>query len=155
MTSNFYEVRPVPAPYGLVNLAFFTPEAFGPAIVDQHILGGWNLNAIFDWRDGGYITYDPGTTYQVNNNVKAVNYYNLHLRLAKSFDIGKSKLTLFIDVDNVLNTKRLNMNSFVDNYDYDYYMTSLHLPGNQYYTNIPGNDTVRRFPKRRRRFPTD
>ncbi len=139
-TALLYQQRPSPSPYARANLYFFTPDDFGPKFAGQRLLASWGLNTIFDWRDGGYTTYDPANRQDVNNNVKIVNYYNLNLRFTKAFTVGKAKLQLFVDVQNVLNTKRLNLNSFTDNYDFNFYMQSLHLPKDIHYTNIEGTD---------------
>jgi len=49
---------------------------------------------------------------------------------------------LFVEVDNLLNTKRLSGASFYDSNDEKDYFNSLHLPKNKAYNNIPGNDKV-------------
>jgi hypothetical protein len=60
----------------------------------------------------------------------------MSLRLDKSVTIDRFKIQLFVDVTNLLNTKRLWNTSDQD------YMLSLHLPKSEAYPNIPGDDKV-------------
>lgn len=135
-TVNLYQDRPIPQPYARVNLNFFTPDDFGPSIFGHKILAGWMLNVIVDWQAGGWVTWNPKGLPDISYNVQAVDYLNTSLRLDKSFDVGKFKIDLFMDVDNVLNTLRLWNTGDQD------YLRSLHLPKSEAYDNIPGNDKV-------------
>ena len=135
-TSNLYQDRPIPQPYARVNLALRTPEEFGPTLFGHHILGGWALNTIFDWQAGYWTTWNPNSLPYVAYNVQALDYYNIYMRLEKAIDVGKFKVQLFLDIDNVLNTHRLW------NVTDQAYMTSLHLPNSEDYNNIPGDDKV-------------
>ena len=98
------------------------------------------------------------------NNVQKVDYYNINLRLSKAFTIQKFKFDFFLEIDNLLNTRYLNIGRFYtidafygsatgtnsdpsfgpfwDSYDYYDYMESLHLPGSDAYDNIVGNDKI-------------
>jgi hypothetical protein len=58
------------------------------------------------------------------------------MRLEKMVDIGKFKVQLFMDINNVLNTLRLSTTNDQE------YMKSLHLPTSPDYNNIPGDDKV-------------
>ncbi|MDZ7261908.1 MAG: TonB-dependent receptor [candidate division KSB1 bacterium] len=135
-TVNLYQDRPIPQPYARVNLNLYTPEDFGPAVVNHHILGGFGLNLILDWQAGYWTTWNPGNLPYVAYNVKAVDFFNTYLRLDKTLTFGKFRMQLFVDINNVLNTRRLWNTG-----DYNY-LASLHLPKSDVYTNIPGNDKV-------------
>ncbi len=135
-TVNLYQDRPIPQPFARINLNFFTPADFGPSIFGHKILSNWMLNFILDWQAGGWVTWNPKGLPGVSYNVKSVDNWNTSLRLDKSFDIGKFRVDLFVDVYNVFNTLRLWNTGDQD------YLRSLHLPKNEAYDNIPGNDKI-------------
>ncbi|MDZ7290447.1 MAG: TonB-dependent receptor, partial [candidate division KSB1 bacterium] len=139
-TTNFYQFRPIPQPYARANLTFFTPADFGPKILSANLLGGWNLNILADWRAGYYTTWNPLNIPAIAQNVKTKDWYNVNLRLTKTFTYGKTKLTFLMDVNNLLDTKRLSLVGFYDFNDYQDYFNSLHLPKSNAYTNIVGKD---------------
>ena len=135
-TSNLYQDRPTPQPFGRASLSFATPGDFGPEIIGNHLLGNWRLNTIFDWQAGYQTTWNTNNLPYVAYNVESVDFYNLYLRLEKTVDVGAFRVQLFMDVNNVLNTLRLwNTNDQA-------YMQSLHLPRSEAYSNIPGDDRV-------------
>ncbi|MBN1155312.1 TonB-dependent receptor [candidate division KSB1 bacterium] len=138
-TVNLYQDRPIPQPYARFNLNFFTPEDWGPIVFNHHVLGDLGLNTVFDWQDGYWTTWNPGDLPYVAYNVQAKDYLNTYLRLDKMVQVGKFRIQLFVDVNNVFNTKRLWNTG-----DYDY-MASLHLPESNVYSNIPGDDRVGDF----------
>ena len=135
-TQNLYQDRPIPAPYARVNFSLLTPEDWGPSIFGHKFLGGWTLNTTFDWQAGYWTTWNPKNVASIAYNVQAIDFYNTALRLDKTIAIGKLRLQLFMDINNVLNT--LHMYNTND----QNYMTSLHLPKNDAYDNIPGDDKV-------------
>jgi hypothetical protein len=53
-----------------------------------------------------------------------------------------------MEVENLLNTRRMSGAGFYDSYDYQYYMESLHLPASKDYDNIVGNDRPGDFRKK-------
>jgi outer membrane receptor protein involved in Fe transport len=135
-TVNLYQDRPIPQPYARASLNLFTPEEFGPAVFDHHLLGGIGLNVILDWQAGYWTTWNPGDLPSVAYNVQAVDFFNTALRFDKTINIAKFGIQFFVDISNVLNTRRLWNTG-----DYNY-MASLHLPKSTVYTNIPGDDRV-------------
>jgi len=139
-TVNVYQDRPVPQPYARVNLSLFTPDDWGPSILRNKILGGWRLNATFDWQAGFWTTWNTKALPSTSYNIQAVDFFNTALRLDKSIAIGKFKLELFMDINNVLNT--LKLYGFDPGNINDPYMNSLHLPKSEAYDNIPGDDKV-------------
>jgi hypothetical protein len=65
-----------------------------------------------------------------------VDYFNTTLRADKTANVGKFRIQLFMDVNNLFNTLRL-WNSG----DYSY-LLSLHLPKSKDYPNMVGDDKV-------------
>ncbi|MDZ7264462.1 MAG: TonB-dependent receptor [candidate division KSB1 bacterium] len=141
-TRMLYQERPIPTPFARAKLSFFTPRDFGFQWLGIRPLAEWNLNVLADWRAGAWVTWNPSRKLNVAQNVKARDWYNIDLRLMKTWIIGSFDLTFFIDVENALNTKRLSLNSFYDSHDYNFYFQSLHLPRSNDYDNIVGNDKV-------------
>ncbi len=141
-TSNLYQVRPRPQPYARANVTLSTPNDFGPEFLGTPLLGGWSANLLGDWRAGFNSTWNPNNIASINQNVKNKDFYNVVLRLTKSFGLGKAKLTFLADVNNLLNTKRLSLVGFYDFNDFQDYFNSLRLPASRAYNNIAGNDKV-------------
>jgi hypothetical protein len=78
-------------------------------------------------------------------NVQVNDYYNIDLRINKSFDVEMFSVTLFMEVRNLLNSKFLSGASFYSGRnggDEGLYFESLHLPESRAYNNIPGDDRV-------------
>ncbi|HPG41212.1 MAG TPA: TonB-dependent receptor [bacterium] len=142
LTENLYQDRPLPRPYARASITLHTPAEFGPSLGGLKPLQMWSANVIADWKSGGYATWYDNIIYAVEQNVKLRDYYNLVLRLNKTFTWKKTRYVLFVEVDNLLNTKRLSGASFYDSNDEKDYFNSLHLPKNKAYNNIPGNDKV-------------
>ncbi|MBI2429579.1 MAG: TonB-dependent receptor [Ignavibacteriales bacterium] len=139
LTRNLYQSRPIPTPFARLNLTFFTPKDYGMEIGGVPVFANWTLSFLGDWRDGGYIT-SPNQVITEPDNVEVVDWYNLNLRVSKQVDIASVKVSLFMDVNNLLNIKRLSRVGFYDVNDYLDYFSSLHLPKNKAYTNIVGED---------------
>ena len=144
-TQNLYQERPMPEPYARAHLSLHTPTDFGPAFLSGKPLAGWTATVIGNWRDGGWYTWNPNVIRAVAQNVRIRNFYNLTLRLNKSFSMGRFKLTFFAEIDNLLNTKRLSGAGFDDADDEREYLESLHLPESNAYNNIAGNDRVGQY----------
>jgi outer membrane receptor protein involved in Fe transport len=143
-TKNLYQDRPIPQPFARANLNFFTPPDFGPKILNNSILGNWMLNLVVDWKAGQWQTWNPNGLLNISYNVQAVDYFNTNLRLQKTIDLGKISLNLFIDMNNVFDTRYLadaasNPYYLAGNIPY---MQSLHLPQSNAYENIPGDDKI-------------
>ncbi len=141
-TRMLYQERPIPTPFARAKLSFFTPRNFGFQWFGIRPLADWNLNVLADWRAGAWVTWNPARKLNVAQNVKARDWYNIDLRLMKTWLVGSFDLTLFIDIENALNTKHLSLNSFYDSHDYNFYFQSLHLPRSNDYDNIVGDDKV-------------
>ena len=140
-TKNLYQDRPIPQPYARANLTFFTPNDFGPEIFGHKILSGFLLNLLVDWQAGSWETWNPYGLASISHNVQSVDYFNVNLRFDKEFSFGKFNIDLFMDMTNVLNTKRLWNTGDQD------YLRSLHLPKSDAYPNIPGEDKIGEYRK--------
>ncbi len=139
--------RPVPRPYGRLNLDFFTPSAFGPSVAGVYPLGGWKASVLGRWQDGGRYSWgDNGVAAPgVSRNVDIEDFWQIDLRFQRSFTLGGRKATFFADVFNL--TDRKDMSLFygaVDGNDRNAYLASLHFPAGDY-SNIPGTDKVGDF----------
>ncbi|MGQ9561271.1 MAG: TonB-dependent receptor [Candidatus Oleimicrobiaceae bacterium] len=128
LRQNPYQERPHPQPYARANIDFLTPPQFGPKVWGIHPLGMWNLNVLASWRAGAYETYNPHNIPGLVDNVQWKDYYNLDLRLAKTFRISRYDIQFYVDVTNALNLKRLSYAGFANYYDYLDYLESLHFP---------------------------
>jgi outer membrane receptor protein involved in Fe transport len=139
MTQNLYQDRPIPRPYGRVNLMLNTPSGFGPKLLGLNLLERWELNLLGNWQSGEYITWNPKDS-RMTQNVKRTDWQDAQLRFGRTFAFKGVNLRLFVDVYNVFNHKYMSMLTFYDYQDQVNYMNSLHLPKSKAYDNIPGDD---------------
>ena len=135
--------KPVPQPYARINLDLLVPDDFGPKLGDVPILGDWNISLLGSWQMGSMMTWPSGSL----NRMRMRDYYNFDMRFARSFDVAGRRVQFFADITNLLNTRRLSFNGFVDGVDQTRYMESLHLPEHRDVNNIPGNDKPGDFRK--------
>jgi hypothetical protein len=135
-TTNLYQDRPIPQPFARLNLNFITPEEWGPTVFGHAFLGGWGLNITADWQAGYWTTWNPLNVPAISYNVQSLDFFNTTLRFDKYIAMGKFKVQLFMDISNVLDTRRLTNTGDQD------YMRSLHLPKSDAYDNILGDDKV-------------
>ena len=144
-TRNLYQKKPIPQPYARVNVMFHTPTDFGPDWSGLNPLGDWSANLIYNWKAGEYIDWNPKNDPDVYDNVQVKDYHDMILRVNKTFNFSKVRLTCFVEINNLLNIKRLSGASFYDilsPVDFLPYMESLHFPKSENYDNIPGDDRV-------------
>jgi len=135
-TTNLYQERPTPTPYARANLFFHSPDDFGPAVLRHKILGGWGLNLLFEWEQGGWMTYNPKNASGIVNNIQYRDNLNSTLRLSKTVAARNFSLQFMVDVGNLFN--RMTLRNTWD----EKYLKSLHLPKSDAYDNIVGNDRV-------------
>jgi len=144
-TPNLYQQRPVPLPRANISLTFLIPPDFGPKFFGNEILGDWSLNILGFWRAGEWINYNPNLVTEIGTviqNVQVADYYNIDLRLTKTFNFDMLSVSLFVDASNLLNSKFLSGASFYDAHDQRFYLESLHLPKSDAYNNIEGEDRI-------------
>lgn len=128
--------RPVPQPFARLNLDLLVPRDFGPSLGETPILGDWRVSLLGSWQMGSMMTWPSGSL----NQMRFRDYYNWDMRFARNFRVADRRLQVFADISNVLNTRRMSFNGFVDGVDQNRYMESLHLPESEYHQNIPGSD---------------
>ncbi len=145
--NDLYQDKPVPRPYGTANVDIFTPREYGPDVFGDRILGNIRLSLLGSYQAGRYFSWAGGGSIAIKgleNNVQYKDYYNLDLRLSKTFTVGSFNLQVFMDMSNVFNTMHFTEYGFKDGNDFDSYMKSLHLPAEigdkLQYGNIPGDD---------------
>ena len=144
---NLQQQRPQPAPYARVDLALHTPSGFGPEWLGMKPLQDWAMTLIGEWRSGGYFTWNENNLPGVSQNVQLTSFTNFTLRLNKTLDLKKFKVTFFMEVENLFNTKYLSGAGFYDALDQTAYLQSLHLPKSKAYKNIVGTDKIGAYRK--------
>jgi len=147
-TANLYQSKPIPQPYGRASLTFHTPKEFGPNLAGIRPAGGWAMNFLGYWRAGRQARVTgayPGAAEGAGTYLKYRDYYNLVLRLKKNTYIQDRNFSFFVEVSNLMNTKRLSLAGFQDFHDQLAYFTSLHLPNSRDYNNIVGEDLIGDF----------
>ena len=105
----------------------------------------WSACVVYQWHPGEYVTYNPAYIPEVFQNLQMKDFHDVTIRLSKTFRVQTGvRMTMFCDIYNALNTKRLSGTGFSNDSDYYLYMGSLHLPESesQAYSNIPGNDRL-------------
>jgi outer membrane receptor protein involved in Fe transport len=153
-TQILYQQKPVPQPHARLSLTFITPKDLGPEYGGIRPLQDWSLDLLADWQAGQYLNYNPNNIVEVGSivqNVQCSDYFNIDLRLNKTFDLKYFNIMLFVDIRNLLNTKRLSGAGFYSGSpttgDMGDYFASLHLPESNAYNNIPGDDRVGTYRK--------
>jgi outer membrane receptor protein involved in Fe transport len=135
------EGRPVPAPFARANISFFTPDDYGPSWMGIYPVGGLLLNLLGSWEAGRWVPGDPDKSF-IQNNVQETDHWNTQLRFSKTFQMNKFRIQAFIDINNLINYKRMSFQDMVSAEDRTSYYHSLHLPESDDYGNIPGDDRV-------------
>ncbi len=125
---NPYQERPLARPVARANLNIRTPRDWGPPVAGINPIGDIQLSLLFSYRSGRYETWDPLDTYELKDNIHWRGAYNFDMRLNKRMQFGRYDLTLFADIRNMFNIKRINTLGFADSDDKDNYLESLHLP---------------------------
>lgn len=146
--TDLYQERPIPTPYARTNLSFYLPPDFDKfTFWGINPLSGVNVNLLADWSSGWWDTYNPKNITSIKRNVQRKDWFDMRLRLNKTFSVKKLRFDVFMEVENLLNTKRLDLGGFYDFEDRDAYFASLHLPKSKAYDNIVGNDRIGEYRK--------
>lgn len=146
LARNVYQEKPRPRPRIKSSIDFHTPIDFGPKLGDQNLIGGWHFNLISRWTAGLWDEWNPNNIPSIEYNFQWNDYHNFDLRITKKFPFDNFDIKFFVDINNLTNHKYFSRESFVDAFDYDDYMKSLHLPAsiaaNLGYDSewIPGDD---------------
>jgi hypothetical protein len=145
-TTSIYQEKPIPRPFANANIDLFTPTDFGPQLGSLSLLGDFRFSFVASWTSGYYFSWAGGGSIPgLENNVQWNDYWNVDLRVSKTFNILGVNLQVFADISNLLDYKYMTTYGFVDNNDYLAYMKSLHLPAGVFdqrfgYVNVPGED---------------
>ena len=140
--------RALPVPQINANITFRTPKTWGPEFLGTHLLGDWSISVFAKYKAGDYFSPDDWNPLQlqyVSDLLEWPDYYNVDLKISKSFNVGGVAATFFLDVNNVLNLKNNQMGSGyafregIGGNDFNNYMASLHLP----MYNSPSYDQLR------------
>lgn len=125
--SVHYQTTTLPQPLFKSYFIFKTPSNFSAFGLNPILTSDWSAVASFKWEEGSLTTYSQTNDPYVKNNVQWKDYYDLDLKVSKRIKAKPLDFSVFLDIDNVLNTKRLSSCGFSDLYDkYDYY-NSLHF----------------------------
>ena len=125
--STHYQTRSVPVPQFESYFLFRTPSDFSAFGLDPAITGDWSANLMFEWVAGTVTTYSQTNDPYVLDNVRWKDYYMTDLKLSKKINMKPASITVFMDINNLLNTKRLSYSGFIDLYDRYDYLNSLHF----------------------------
>jgi outer membrane receptor protein involved in Fe transport len=125
---NPYQSKPHPQPYARANITLRTPDEFGPTILGVRPLQGWSLNILGNWQAGSYATYNPNSIPGIVDDVQWRDNFNVDVRLMKTLALYGFEVQLYMDIQNVFNSKFLNYAGFADSYDYQDYLASLCFP---------------------------
>ncbi len=125
---NPLQEKPLARPVARANINFHAPDYFGPRLFGQSIFKGLRISLLLKWKAGGYMTWDPLETYKLSSNVQWKDRFDTDLRLTKDFTLASSRVSLFMDIQNLLGMEYMSMAAFDGGDDYRDYMYSLHLP---------------------------
>jgi hypothetical protein len=139
LDNNYYHPsnRTLPQPAVNANISFKTPGSWGPEVLGNNLLGDWNISFFASYKSGRYFDQDdwnPLNLKYVDQLLQWPDYYMLDLKITKTFKVGGLRVSMFLDVNNLLNIKVNQMyNGYafagrIGGQDFNNYMASLHLP---------------------------
>ncbi len=127
--SNMLQLAPrvdVATPKGFVRalLRVGTPLDWGP------LTGGWSASVVQEYRSGGEVVFNPDAVprreIDAEYFIPTVDYYNTDLRLTKDTPLwGGRRVSVFVDVTNLLNTRRLTGSAIEDEERYFRYLVGV------------------------------
>jgi len=86
------------------NVTFRTPAKFGPSIFNFRPLANLTISGIYRYMSGRPYTWDE-YALGLRMNKRAPGFGNLNIRINKSFRLGSTNITLYLEGFNVLNQK--------------------------------------------------
>jgi hypothetical protein len=96
-------------PSFLANIDFHTPLDWGPRLLGSKVLGGWRINAIISWAQGGKFTWNPTNSPFIRNNLQRADSYRNDFFISKTFNIGGMPAIFYCDIHNLFSRKLLNV----------------------------------------------
>ncbi|MEZ4700003.1 MAG: TonB-dependent receptor [Rhodothermales bacterium] len=159
-STDFRITAPVAQPFARMNVTFLTPPDFKQDVAGG-FLANWRVNLLGEWRKGeAFIWSNRGNFPELDNNVRWKDYWMFDLRFTKHINTNFGNAQIFADISNVFNIRHLSRYTafYTQNADdFEFYMRSLHLPGDIYqdlrdqtalpYLWIPGSDQPGDFRK--------
>ncbi len=128
LRENPVMIRQHPLPYARANLDFHTPRDFGYSYKGFYPFGDWRLNILANWKTGRYYTYNPHGIPGVVDDTQWKDWYNVDLKISKTFSIAMFNFSIYMDIRNVFNFKYMSRAGFSDAYDWQDYLESLNFP---------------------------
>lgn len=146
--SNQAQSKPIPQPELHFNIAFHSPGFQSGSMLNRLLFSGWDWTFTGIWEAGAYSTF--GNVLGITNNVRWKDYYNVNMKISKTIQIEKLRITAITDIYNVFNFKHFSSASYGDQYltpeIYRQYTESLHFSKKVYdelgEKFIPGNDKL-------------
>lgn len=86
------------------SFAFHTPSDFGM------VAGDWHLTVMQAWQRGSTYDYDPNKS-GIATELRYVDFWKTDLRLSKDFRFGGRSVSVYMDVTNVFNHKRISISA--------------------------------------------
>jgi outer membrane receptor protein involved in Fe transport len=131
-TESKKQVKSIPRPSVKANLVFRTPVDYG------QWLGNWSLSVRASWAEAGY--YVNRTRGFYSNIIEVRDSWGCDMKLMKPFRFDNLNVSFVMEINNVLNLKRLSLAgqalgsnyALVDGYQFDHYLESLHFPSEAY-----------------------
>ncbi len=135
------EDRFLPRPVFNANISFNSPNhLLGDSGLNE-IISSWRATFFVEWKAGSYFTFNPLQKLHLSNNLQWPDYFNVDLRISKSFNLFGFNTAFFMDISNVFNFKNsllskgyafrrktVDTGNFVEWEDAKNYLASLHLP---------------------------
>ena len=99
-----------PRPRANINLNLHTPRDFGPTWGGGPWLNRIFVNLFFEWQSGGRYLWNPEVT-DVKDRIyiDAVNYWNIDMRVSKTFELPIGSIEFVATFKNLTNNKWLTI----------------------------------------------
>lgn len=130
---NPQQDRPLARPVARGNLTVQSPADFGPTFAGMNPLGAIRMDIQYTWQagryesDASYRNWNPQGDVQDIAPLQWKGRTTLNLRFRKNLIMDNYSVSLFVDINNVLNLKYLEESGFESTSDRTAYMQSLHL----------------------------
>ncbi|MEO8232888.1 MAG: carboxypeptidase-like regulatory domain-containing protein, partial [Ignavibacteriota bacterium] len=112
-TTSVYQEKPIPRPFANANIDLFTPSNFGPQAGSISLLGDWRASFVTSWTSGYFFSWAGGGSIPgVENNVQWNDYWNVDLRVSKTFKFMGVNLQVFADINNLFDYKYMTTYGF-------------------------------------------
>ena len=135
------EDRFLPRPIFNANISFKSPsDLFSDGWLNE-LSSNWRATVFCEWKAGSYFTFNPLQKLHLSNNLQWPDYFNVDLRISKTFNLLGFNSTIFMDISNIFNLKNsllsrgyafrrktVDSGDFVEWEDSKNYLASLHLP---------------------------